>query len=344
MTGSPRTADPADWASQVAERLPASDVRRLARAAGGGPKAIRRLRAQTAAPVLRDACDQLLARTSGEDPYLAGLLAGAARTTERARQHQSIDVVWTGPGSSVTTSRLTAATVTELINEARREILLVSYATRTEPAIHAALAAAASRGVEITLLAENPADNPAYTAVGVPFPELAAIRLRWPASKRPPRAALHAKIIVVDDQIALVTSANLTNRAMEANLECGILIRGGPQPRAIRDHITGLRLMVTWNDQSNGRRDQSTDGDTQRASPEDIGQADLGRGRAGEPVGFGEAAVRYVGARFPGCLVTVRAGAGRMPGRETMTTSVTPSSASSVFRVRSWCSTEPDSS
>ena len=46
---------------------------------------------------------------------------------------------------------------------------------------------------------------------------------------------------MVDDQVALVGSANLTSRAMESNLECGILIRGGPQPRAIRDHITGLQ-------------------------------------------------------------------------------------------------------
>jgi hypothetical protein len=27
---------------------------------------------------------------------------------------------------------------------------------------------------------------------------------------------------------------------MEINLECGILIRGGPHPRAIRDHIHAL--------------------------------------------------------------------------------------------------------
>ena len=237
------TADPADWASHVAEQLPSPDVRQLARAAGGGRQAIRRLRAQTAAPVLRDACDQLLTRTADEDLYLAGLLDGAARAVERAHQHQSIDVVWTGPDSGITTSRLTAATVTELISQARREILLVSYATRTEPAIQAALAAVASRGVQITLVAENPADNPAYTAAEVPFPELPATRLRWPVSKRPPGAALHAKIIVVDDRIALITSANLTSRAMEANLECGILIRGGPQPGAIRDHITGLQAL-----------------------------------------------------------------------------------------------------
>jgi len=235
------TDDTADWASRIAEELPGPDVRQLARAASSGPPAVRHLRARTPAPVLRDACDQLLARLTGEDPYLAGLLTGAARAVERAGQHQTIDVVWTGPESGITTGRLTAATVTELIRQARREILLVSYAIRTEPAIHAALINAASRGVEITLLAENSADNPAYTARGIPFPGLSAVRLRWPVSKRPHGAALHAKIIVVDDRIALITSANLTSRAMESNLECGILIRGGPQAHAIRDHITGLQ-------------------------------------------------------------------------------------------------------
>jgi phosphatidylserine/phosphatidylglycerophosphate/cardiolipin synthase-like enzyme len=235
------TGEAADWAARIAEELPGADVRRLARAAADGPPAVRQLRAQTAAPVLRDACDQLLARLTGADAYVAGLLDGAARAVGRARQHQTVDVVWTGPESGITTSRLTAATVTELIGEARREILLVSYATRTEPAIAAALADATRRGVEITLLAENREDNPAYTARGNAFPGLRATRLRWPTSQRPAGAALHAKVIVVDDRIALITSANLTSRAMEANLECGILIRGGPQPRAIRDHITGLR-------------------------------------------------------------------------------------------------------
>jgi phosphatidylserine/phosphatidylglycerophosphate/cardiolipin synthase-like enzyme len=98
----------------------------------------------------------------------------------------------------------------------------------------------AGRGVSITLLAERHADNPGYSRAAKPFPGLDAIRLQWPAAERPQGAALHAKVIVVDDRIALVGSANLTSRAMEANLECGILIRGGPQPRAIRDHISGL--------------------------------------------------------------------------------------------------------
>jgi cardiolipin synthase A/B len=232
----------AEWASRVAEQLPAADARQLASAAQRGLQAVRQLRAQTSTPILRNVCDQLLQQMADRDAsYVAGLIAGAAEAVGRARQRQSIDVVWTGPESDVTTSRLTAATVIELIGQARHEILLVSYATRTEPAIGAALAEAASRGVEITLLAESSADNPAYIAAGVAFPGLNATRLRWPANRRGLGAAMHAKIIIVDDRIALVTSANLTSRAMEVNLECGILVRGGPQPGAISDHIKGLR-------------------------------------------------------------------------------------------------------
>jgi phosphatidylserine/phosphatidylglycerophosphate/cardiolipin synthase-like enzyme len=232
----------ADWACRISERLPAADVRRLAQAALAGEQGVRQLRATAGSVILRDACDQLLRRLGSAEPrYVSGLLTGTAHAVSRARQHQSVSVVWTGPESGVSSSRLTAAAVIDLINEARSQILLVSYATQTEPSISAALSAAAARGATVTLLAERNGDNPSYTSpVSMPFPLLNALRLHWPASARPPGASLHAKIIVVDDSIALVGSANLTSRAMESNLECGILIRGGPQPKAIRDHIAGL--------------------------------------------------------------------------------------------------------
>jgi cardiolipin synthase A/B len=143
------------------------------------------LRAATAAPVLRNACDQLLATLDHVSPaYVAGLLDGAARAVEHAHRHQSIDVVWTGPESGITTSRLTAATVIDLIEQAHHEILLVSFATQTEPGISAALEAASARGVSITLLTERHADNPGYAPTAIPFPGLNATRLHWPARSR----------------------------------------------------------------------------------------------------------------------------------------------------------------
>jgi len=238
----PTSEDNAGWASRVAEHLPAADVNRLANAAAHGPAAVRALRGQAGAAVLRNACDELLAKLSEQNAgYLAGLLAGAAEAIGRARQNQSLHVVWTGPETGSGAGRLTAATVIDLIGQAHREILIVSYATHSEPAIKAALTAAVARGIEITILAERHEDNPGYTATGTPFPGLRALRLRWPASRRPAGASLHAKIIVVDDQVALVGSANFTARGMESNLECGFLKRGGPEPRAIRDHIAELQ-------------------------------------------------------------------------------------------------------
>jgi phosphatidylserine/phosphatidylglycerophosphate/cardiolipin synthase-like enzyme len=168
-------------------------------------------------------------------------LSGATEATRRATQRSSIDVVWTGPASSVTSSRLIAAVVIELIEEARREVLLVSYAAHTEPTIEAALAAASARGVGLTLLLERHADNPQYAATAEPFSSVNARRWHWPADQRSPGASLHAKIIVVDGSTALVGSANLTGRAMEDNLECGVLLRGDDAPRAIRDHLVDLK-------------------------------------------------------------------------------------------------------
>jgi phosphatidylserine/phosphatidylglycerophosphate/cardiolipin synthase-like enzyme len=231
----------ADWASRIAEQLPEVEVLRLASASAGGVGSVRALRGQAPGPLVRDACDRVIAQLDGKNPaFVSGALAGAATAIHRARARQTIDVVWTGPESGIATSRLTAATVIGLVAEARREILLVSYATMTEPGLNAALAEAAGRGVEITLVTERNTDNPGYHGTDVPFPGLRAIRLHWPATQRASGASLHAKVIVVDDEIALVTSANLTSRAMEANLECGILVRGGPQPSAIRAHVNAL--------------------------------------------------------------------------------------------------------
>ena len=100
--------DVEDWACRLAERLPSGDVRHLALAAAEGEPGVRQLRATTASPILRDACEQLLRRLRHAEPaYLSGLLTGAAHAVERTRHHQSVSVVWTGPESGVSSSRLT---------------------------------------------------------------------------------------------------------------------------------------------------------------------------------------------------------------------------------------------
>lgn len=115
--------------------------------------------------------------------------------------------------------------------------MLVSYASYPPKLVLDALRAAADRGVEIVLLAELPADRPGFNGVDVPMPQLHCRRLHWPAAARPTGASLHAKVLIIDGTTALVGSATLTGNAMEQNLECGLLVRGGHVPSEIRAHL-----------------------------------------------------------------------------------------------------------
>lgn len=106
----------AEWAGSVAGYLPPADLRLLARAAAEGAGAVRGLRATTGGAVVRGECDELVTRLGRSSPaYLAGVLVGAAALAERAHRQQSVEVVWTGPSSDVSTSRFTAVTITDLI-------------------------------------------------------------------------------------------------------------------------------------------------------------------------------------------------------------------------------------
>lgn len=231
-------------AAALSRSLPAQDVRRLSSALTRGPAGLRSLRAEAGGPILRDACTALL--DSGLKPedgqLVAGALLGAVQVVEQ--QHDGIvDVVWTGPASEVGTSRLTSSVVVDLIAHAETDVLLVGYAVHPEPAVSAELERAAGRGVEITLLVERRTDNAAFSGPGVAFPGLPALRLAWPAHQRPAGASLHAKILVVDGRSALIGSANITGAALERNLECGLLLRGGPHPEAVRRHVLSLRRL-----------------------------------------------------------------------------------------------------
>jgi phosphatidylserine/phosphatidylglycerophosphate/cardiolipin synthase-like enzyme len=54
------------------------------------------------------------------------------------------------------------------------------------------------------------------------------------------RAAMHAKVVVVDRKVAFVSSANLTERAQERNIEVGALIREESLARQLAEYFEGL--------------------------------------------------------------------------------------------------------
>lgn len=75
----------------------------------------------------------------------------------------------------------------------------------------------------------------------------------WPGSSRPrvyydpralelegPTGVLHAKALVVDDEAIFVTSANLTEAALERNIEVGLLVRDRALAASLSSHFRGL--------------------------------------------------------------------------------------------------------
>jgi len=54
------------------------------------------------------------------------------------------------------------------------------------------------------------------------------------------RASLHAKCVVVDRRVALVTSANFTEAAQERNIEAGVVVRSARFAGCLAEHFDSL--------------------------------------------------------------------------------------------------------
>lgn len=218
------TPDDLESIVEIGTTLPVSDVDKLVVAATGGVHMVGTLRADSAGGLHR-ACSQVL-RIATATPLMeiSGVLQGASRVSRH--HHDRIDLVWTGPDVPGSVSRLTSSVVADLVDQATSEIVLVSYAMQSERNLASALDRAVGRGVSVHLLYERTEDNPNFkTWTHRPFRELHVRRLAWPSANRSPSASMHAKALVVDRQISLIGSANITDTAMLNNIELGVIVR-----------------------------------------------------------------------------------------------------------------------
>ncbi len=185
-----------------------------------------------------------------EPPSVALALEAATRSVDQVRREQSVELVWTGPPSGMPLRR-TAQALQQLINEAQRDLIVISYAVYDIPEIGQALARATDRGVRLRLVIESgeaEGGHIAYNALAAfgSHVQAHAEIYRWPVEQRPThpqagkRGALHAKCAVADERLLLVSSANLTHHALNLNMEMGLLVRGGTQPLQVARHFIQL--------------------------------------------------------------------------------------------------------
>ncbi len=162
----------------------------------------------------------------------------------------STEVVVSGPASPSVPVRLTSSVISGIIHDCQASLLIVSFAAFGVAEVVAELQHAAERGVRIDLVLESAkADGgtlrgPAGASAAFEAIRRDAIFWTWPANRRPmagaSRAALHAKLVAADERVALLGSANLTDKALADNLELGVLIRDPHVVRRIVRHFRSL--------------------------------------------------------------------------------------------------------
>lgn len=171
---------------------------------------------------------------------------------------QSTEVVWTGPTASTAPIRRIDQVLYDLIINAKKNILLLTFAAAKIERLKTALVNASRRDVEIRLVlefdeeSEGQLSRSALEAFSGSIEHKAEV-FYWPLEKRERNTygrpgKLHAKCAIVDDAV-LVSSANLTDDAFTRNIELGILIQSGPIPNLIRQHIQLLiqhGVLVKW--------------------------------------------------------------------------------------------------
>jgi len=187
-------------------------------------------------------------------PCTPSSLAWGLRATTGMNNHwrekQSVELVWTGPSTEHSTLRRTDQALLDVIQAAKSELIIVTFVAYKVNIISDALASAVERGVTIHFILESKDAKTAPSALShfgsiSNNSEERLLLYEWPTHVRGRddsgnHGIIHAKCAVADEEIAFVSSANLTGHAMSLNMELGLLLRGGDMPSKISLHFQEL--------------------------------------------------------------------------------------------------------
>ncbi len=202
----------------------------------------------------------------GSQPgHLADLLDVLAQDRrQRPVAEDLIDLVWTGPEAEGIVNRDTAVVVREMFQNARESVLVAGYAVYQGHIVFKALAERMDECTQLDTkmfldIQRPPNDHSGVSELVRRFAER-FVRREWPGRRFPrlfydprsleiepaKRASLHAKCIVVDRELAFVSSANFTEAAHTKNIEAGVQLRSPSFARQLAAHfemLVGARIL-----------------------------------------------------------------------------------------------------
>lgn len=162
------------------------------------------------------------------------------------------DLVWSGPEVAGLHARDTRRVYEELLGNAERTVWVSTYAFFDGPRAFDVLAKRMDARPHLVVrlllnIQRKKGDTTKSDHVVRSFTDR-FWKTDWPGSTRPavyydpralemkgPAGVLHAKAVVVDDEAVFVTSANLTEAALDRNIEVGLLVR---------DHALAASMVV----------------------------------------------------------------------------------------------------
>ncbi len=241
--------------------LPAHLRQRLASALESGllgpPYALASVRSVVNAGESSQAISDALAaleKTGMAGPAVAEVLGVADRMAARAPR---LDLVWSGPRWPGCTRATPGASTRSCSGALRVRSGPRTYAFFDGPSAFDVLAKRmdATPTLQVTLLL-NIQRKRGDTTVADQLVRRFADRFwkhEWPGAARPrvfydPRAleperpggVLHAKAVVIDDEAVFITSANLTEAALDSNIELGLLVRDRALAASVSTHFQVL--------------------------------------------------------------------------------------------------------
>lgn len=216
-------------------------------------KAAIALQSVVGTPVASTVVEQVVAawqKSKVGSDELASMLLAASHVHTRTVSEQSTELVWTGPTTPFVSARRTEQALLQVINSAEQSLFITSFVAYDISSIVKALNGAIKRGVMISMLLELSKDDGGritFDAIGTMSRLVPAAKLYVWREKAEPfhDGSVHAKLLVADSNVCFITSANLTNHAMERNMEAGVLISGGAVPKMLQNHLQALVDMKT---------------------------------------------------------------------------------------------------
>lgn len=169
-----------------------------------------------------------------------------------------MDLILSGPDASGVPARDTAIVMQTLIEKARHEIILIAYAIHNGQKLSKRFAERMAEDQDINVwfylnIARGPNDTSPTSEIVRRFAR-EFLKNHWPWEVQPrlyydtrslePNASacasLHAKCLIIDSRIALITSANYTKAAQKRNIEAGIVLQYQPCVQRIAGYFREL--------------------------------------------------------------------------------------------------------